>query len=144
MTQETPVKVFSLLAVALTSMAFLLAITISNASFSEAQPLPDVFGPTNAMAVLDNVSNSYSNLLYANFINPAAEQYAFYGDNLAFIAQNAGPQILQLAGLQGLGQAPAAARAQVAGAFTQLPSVQVESPDHGGFSVDTLYSIFIR
>ena len=77
MTEETPAKVLSLLGVALVSMSFMFAVTVSNASFTQVyNPMPDIFAPANVMAVLDNVSNSYSNFVYAQLVRPEAPGYA--------------------------------------------------------------------
>ncbi len=97
LTQETPAKVMSLLSLSLASMFFLFAVTLSNASFSQVQnPLPDPFAATNITRVLDVASNSYSNFLYANLINPTQAEYAFVAGNVAYVGQNAGYEIAEL------------------------------------------------
>jgi len=119
MTEETPVKVLSLLGVALVSMSFMFAVTVSNASFTQVyNPVPDIFAPAKVMAVLDNVSNSYSNFVYAQLVRPEAPEYAMAADNLAYIGQEAVPQISNYLGLDT--QKVYAIRPQVAGASTEV------------------------
>ncbi len=119
MTEETPAKVLSLLGVALVSMSFMFAITVSNASFTQVySPIPDTLGPAKVMAVLDKVSNSYSKFVYAQLIRPEAPGYALAADNLAFIGQGAGSQISNYLGLGT--QNVYTARPQVAGASTEV------------------------
>ena len=43
-------------------------------------PFPDVFAPTNVVAVLDNAASVYSRFVYENLINPAEQDYAYYAD----------------------------------------------------------------
>lgn len=120
LTHESPTKVMSLLGVSLASMFFLFMVTVSNASFQQAQVMPDPFSTTHVLAMVDNVSSGYSKFLNQNLITPASQDYAFVGDDVAFVADNAGPQIMQMTGLQNI-QAEAlalAAKPQVAGAST--------------------------
>jgi hypothetical protein len=138
LTQESPAKVMSLLAVSLTSMFFLFMVTVSNASFQQAQALPDPFSSTHVVAMLDSASNGYANFLNQNLIIPAHRDYGFVGDDVAFVAQNAGPQIMQLAGLQNLGSynVAFAQKPQVAGASTvNVQSQYYPSSSHGVFSL---------
>src|SRR6185503_17544755 len=89
LTQETPSKVMGLLAASVASLAFLFAVTISNASFHQVyEPVPDTFGPAKVMAVLDVVSNSYSGFLADNLLGPAQAQFAYVADNAEYIADN--------------------------------------------------------
>ena len=119
MTQETPAKVLSLLGVALVSMSFMFAVTLSNASFTQVyNPIPDIFSPAKVMAVLDNVSNSYSNFVYDQLVKPEAPGYALAADNLAFIGQGAGHQVSNYLGLGA--QNAHVLRQQVAGASTKV------------------------
>ncbi|MBI5530431.1 MAG: hypothetical protein HY918_02935 [Candidatus Doudnabacteria bacterium] len=138
MTQETPGKVFSLLGAAFASMFFLFAVTTSNASFEKMEvPFPDVFAPSQVVATLDSVANGYSNFVYANLINPAKQDYAFYADNVSFVAEEAGPSLLQIAGLQGL-SSPSIAHAengQVAGASDKIVYSKYYPSSGGVFSV---------
>jgi hypothetical protein len=128
MTHETPEKVLSLLGAALVSMAFLFAVTVSNASFTQVyNPPPDIFGPAKVMAVLDSVSNSYSNFVYAQFVRPEAPEYAMAWDNLAFVGQGAGSQIAGALGLGNVGSPVS----QVAGAST-VDVISKYYPSSGG------------
>lgn len=122
MTEETPGKVFSLLGVALTSMFFMFAVTQTTASFQKVEvPMPDPFAPQNVVAMLDNASYSYAEFLHQNLFVPAEAQYAFIADNVGFVADNAGPALASLAGLNGpVPSSLAAAQPQVAGASTQI------------------------
>jgi hypothetical protein len=131
MTEETPVKVLSLLGVALVSMAFTFAVTVSNASFAQVyNPIPQGPSPANIMAVLDKVSNSYSNFVYAQLVKPEAPEYAEASDNLAFVAQGAGSQISNFLGLGS--QDVYVARPQVAGASTEIVVSKYYPPSGGG------------
>jgi hypothetical protein len=103
MTQETPAKVFSLLGTALFSMAFLFAVTLSNASFTQVyNPLPNPLAPANVMAMVDNVSHDYAMFVQTDLVNPGQQSYAMAADNIAFIGQNAGPQLMSMTGISGL------------------------------------------
>jgi len=149
MTEESPVKVVSLLGVAMTSMFFLFAVSFSNANFrSTENPFPDPFSPASVMAVLDSVSNSYSNFVYDNLINPATAQMSMVSDNVAYIADNAGPQLMAMTGLSGIQQAQVAltqSSGQVAGAFTQVAANKYYSGEQSsGSGIDLLYSLLIR
>lgn len=130
MTQETPAKVLSLLGVALISMSFMFAVTISNSSFTQVyNPIPDTFGQTNAMSVLDNASNSYSKFVYNQLIRPEAPGYAMAIDNLVYIGHEAGSQISNYLGLGDLNDY--AKRQQVAGASTKVV-ISKYYPSSGG------------
>lgn len=139
LTQEGPVKIMGLLSFSLASMFLLFMVTVSSASFQQAQALPDPFSSSHVVAMLDSASNGYSNFLTQNLIAPAARDYGFVGDDVAFVADNAGPQILQLAGLQNLGQSNVAyaQKPQVAGASTQ----NVDSPYYPG-NPGGVFSVF--
>ena len=119
LTQESPAKVMSLLGGALASMFFLFMVTASGASFDNAQAMPDPFASQNVVAILDVTANSYNNFLQAYLIQPATEQYAFVGDDVAFIVDNAGPQIAQLTGFSNWSNKVALLEGQVAGASTK-------------------------
>ena len=106
----------SLLGIALVSLSFMFAVTISQASFTQVyNPIPDVFAPAKVMAALDNVSNSYSNFVYAQLVRPEAPEYAMAVDNLAFIRDQSGAQISGYLGFNA--QTAYAVRPQVAGAY---------------------------
>jgi hypothetical protein len=131
MTQETPIKVLSLLGVALVSMAFTFAVTVSNASFTQVyNPIPQGPSPANVMAVLDNVSNSYSNFVYAQLVRPEAPEYAMAADNVAFVAQGADSQISSFLGLGN--QNVYSDRPQVAGASTEVVVSKYYPSSSGG------------
>ena len=140
MTQETPGKVMALLGASLFSMLFLFGVSATNASFSQTETtLPDVFNPAPVMAVLDSVSNSYSNFAAENLIQPAQQSYAIGQYNLAYIMDEAGPTILAISGFDSLvNQEPTP---QVAGAYTQSNEPHAAST---GFNIDTLYSLLIE
>lgn len=141
MTEETPAKVMSLLGTALVSMAFTFAITVSQASFTKVyNPIPDTFAPQNVMAVLDNVSNSYSKAVYANLVEPEAPGYALAADNLAYIGHEAGSQLLSFVGLGDLAQVNQnlAVQPQVAGASTHMVTSKYYPASGGGPGIFSL------
>ncbi|MDE2311477.1 MAG: hypothetical protein KGJ93_00100 [Patescibacteria group bacterium] len=132
LTTESPGKVIGLLGAAMCSLVFLLAVTLSDASFSgQQQVLPDPFGPQQVMAVLDQASNSYSKLADAYFINPLMNSYSSMYQSaqsaVAFMRESdVDVRIVAMAGLSDLvWQEPTPmahpshlAPGQVAGAFT--------------------------
>lgn len=126
-----------LLGAALLSMSFLFAVTFSQASFSQVyQPLPDVFAPANVVASLDQVSHDYAIYVQKTFIARAQSDYALAADNIAFIAQEDGPQFAYMLGLSGSSQS--APQPQVAGASTQINYSPYYSTSNSGFSVDSI------
>jgi hypothetical protein len=140
-TEETPEKILGLLGVAFTSMFFLFAVTVSNASFERIEnPFPDVFAPTNVVAVLDTTASVYSEFVYTNLITPAQQDYAYYADTASYIGQEAGPSLLKIAGLQGLAntQVALAEQGQVAGASDSVAYSKYYP------SADGVFSIFYR
>lgn len=103
MTQETPVKVFSLLGVALTSMFFLFAVSVTNANFERTETvLPMAFEPSAVVAVIDQVAGSYDKFVTQNLLAPLSQDFAFVSENVGYVAQEAGPSVMKLTGLQGL------------------------------------------
>jgi len=121
MTEETPAKVMGLLGVSLFSMAFLFAISLTNASFQgteTALPSPfspdkvvailnhDPFGPEHILPGLDKVASAYSNFVHQNVTGPAQESFAFmdynFQQNYAWVMDNSDTQIVAMAGLQSL------------------------------------------
>lgn len=96
LTEETPAKVMSLLAVALTSLMFLFMVSASN--FGE-NTLPDPLTPPSVMSMLDNVSNRYVFAVQNGLITPTKISYAIGADNLAWIGNNAGSVILAKFGI---------------------------------------------
>lgn len=122
MTEETPTKVLSLLAVALSSMFLLFVVASSDGG---ARPVPDPFNPTNVMAVLDNVSAGYSGFLAQNLIEPVKADLTYYAETGDWIIDNADFAILEAVGLENLAQIKEPAP-QVAGAY--IESGAAEAP----------------
>ena len=139
MTQETPVKVLSLLGTAIASLFFLFAVTVSNASFEKMEtPFPDTFAPANVMAMLDTTANSYAKFVEVNLVKPGQQDYAFYADNISYLADEVGPVLLSVSGLQGLADAQVAAASapgQVAGASDQIVVSKYYPSSEGAFSI---------
>ena len=150
MTEETPGKVMGLLGTALATMAFLFMVTVSNASFQGTQvAVPDPFASQNVVAMLDNVSHSYSDFLAANLFRPFQGDVAMVQDNANWVIDNSDQQVVAMLGLQALanpyGPMPQAAQPTVAGAFTDTPSTSVVQSDQPqSFSIDSLYYMLIR
>jgi hypothetical protein len=137
MTQETPGKIFSLLGVAMFSLTLMFVVTVSDASFDKVyNPLPQIASPTQVVSALDFASNAYSKFIYANLINPAEQQYAFVSDNVGFVADNAGPQLMAMAGLEG--SSVHSAQPQVAGASTEIITSNLYPSSGGGFGLFSL------
>ena len=82
MTQETPGKVMSLLGAALFSMAFLVSVAYTNASFTQTEiAMPSPFDPGSVVSGIDQIASSYSNFLYANVIDSVSQDFALAGDS---------------------------------------------------------------
>ncbi|HVY67999.1 MAG TPA: hypothetical protein VHA30_03860 [Patescibacteria group bacterium] len=147
MTQETPAKVFSLLGVALSSLFFLFAVTVTNASFSQTEkPFPATFNPDRVMAFLDQTSNSYARFFHEDFVAPGVQSYAIMQDNVNYVIDEASPSILHYTGLSSLADVSNSvptAMPQVAGASVSK-ALGGNYGQTGTFSVDTLYSFLIR
>jgi len=110
---------------------------MGDASFDKVySPLPQVASPAQVMSMLDYASNGYSKFLYANLITPAQQEFAFVSDNVGFVAQNAGPRIMQMAGLEGTGSQ--AAQPQVAGASTRAVTSDLYPSSGGGLGLFSL------
>ncbi len=138
MTEETPAKVMSLLGVALVSMAFTFAITVSQASFTQIyNPIPDTLSPQNVMAFLDTTSNSFSNAVYKNLVEPEKPGFAMAVDNMSYIGQEVGPQLLSFVGLSGSAEGQVSAP-QVAGASTQIVESEYYPSSGGGLGLFSL------
>ena len=143
MTEESPAKVMGLLGVSLFSLAFLFAVSMTNASFSGTPvALPDFgpqgvvamissdpMGPQHVMPVVDEVASAYSNFVHQNLTGPVQESVAFaqanftFRDDFAWVIDNSDYAIVDMTGLQGLVPnlpSPQAhpAPGSVAGAFT--------------------------
>ncbi len=138
MTQETPLKVLLLTGTALFSLAFMFAVSATDASFSGTrQALPDPFASASVVAAVDQAAAGYSQFLTANFIEPVASQYSVYADNIAWISQ----EVSSPHAAQGLAAVPVnAAEGQVAGDFVN----KADQADNVGFGIDQLYSLLIR
>ena len=141
MTEETPVKVMSLMTAALTSMFFLFTVAFSTASFQGVQQaMPDPFAPAKVVAALDNVSNSYAMFVDKYLINPAQSEYAYISDNVNFVAENVSPSLMAFAGVQEssahMAMAPSG---QVAGESTQV----VESKLYPSQSTAGIFSVLL-
>jgi hypothetical protein len=147
MTKETPGQIMTLLGVAMVSMFMMFTVSATNASFTQVEnPFPDPFAPEKIVAMLDSVSNSYSQFLAANLFEPAKADLAFYNDNAQWVIDESADSVLGIVGLRELASVEyyqnldRAQRApQVAGAYTQS-----EYENGGGFSIDSLYSMLVR
>jgi hypothetical protein len=144
MMNETPAKVISLLGVALTSLAFLFAVTVTDANFSKVQvQFPDPFNPEKVMAVLDTAANSYSTFVAMNLVEPAKKDFAVAADNISWVSQNAKDGAVAMLGITqdqqpySSGVAQNGTTPQVAGAVTTRPYRK----DSGGFSINSLMAI---
>lgn len=140
--RETPEKVIGLLGAALFSMAFLLAVSASNASFERTEvSLPNPFSEQNVVAAIDNAASSYSKFAQVNFIEPLMADYKVYADNLAYAFRESG--VAYALGVERLASAEdnqiQSPQAQVAGAYTENKPYKA-----GGFGIDALYSILIQ
>jgi hypothetical protein len=134
LTEESPAKVMGLLGVALCSMAFMLGVSLTNASFEGTEiALADPFAPEKVVALVDNVAAGYSEFLAVNLIQPLSADYEIYADNLAWLFEESGMQYAL--GLENVNTDYVAQeqQGQVAGAYT---SNYQSSP--GAVSVDTL------
>ncbi len=99
--EETPGKVVGLLGATLFSLAFLFAVTASDASFMGTKThVADPFSPAKVMAVLDGVSNSYSNFLDTNLFQPSKNDFAMVSDNVTWLAMNASDGMKNSLGVQ--------------------------------------------
>lgn len=138
LTEETPGKVMGLLGAALFSLALMLGVSMSDMSFNKMySPIPDPFGPSSVISAFDHFSAGYSSLVNENFLQPLAQDYKVYADNLGFIAQESG--LAYFFGFDEGDTTPVyASRPQVAGARIVNEAVEV------GFSVNTLYDILIK
>ncbi len=139
LTEETPGKVMGLLGASLFSLALMLGVSLTNASFTGTQtPLVDPFSTQNVVAVVDQASASYSKLLTVNFIQPLTQQYGLYAENIQWLSEQSG--VTYALGLEGLNSqvASASLKPEVAGAYTE------KEQGGQGFGIDALYSLLIR
>lgn len=126
MTEETPVKVLSLLGAAVVSMFFMAAVSVSGVTWSgnSGAAIADPFSPNNVMAFVDQAAWVYSDAVDAFLVNPAVSDFAFIPENLGWIAENAELALAVAVGLQDpLPQvsAPQRVQGQVAGATIYVP-----------------------
>ena len=136
MTQETPGKIMGLMGVALFSLAFLFAVSSTDASFAGTKTaVYDPFSEQSILAALDSTAASYSNFLNANFVAPLMADYQVYGDNLSFAFKESG--LAYALGVEGLMQETHASEGQVAGAYIASP----EYASQGGMS--SVYSMIL-
>ena len=124
LTQESPAKVFSLMAVALSSMAFLLVVSFTNASFEGTrESFPDPFSPENVVSVLDNAASSYSQFVEVAFVEPFTSDLAMYKENLDWVIDQGDVAILKAVGLEKYALLDwSEHQPQVAGAFVSANS----------------------
>ena len=138
--RETPGKVVSLLTASLFSLAFMFAVSATDASFVGSKvALADPFAPEKVMAVIDSTASSYSQFLSANFLQPLASDYRVYGDNLAYVFKESGMAYALGIEKVAAGDGQTQSQPKVAGTFTQKTEYH-----SGGFGIDTLYSVLIR
>lgn len=140
LTKETPGKVFSLLAMALVSLSFMFAVSLTDASFAgTSMPLSDPFAPAKVVQVIDNAAFAYSKALSANFLQPLAADYRLYADNLAWAAKESGlTYFLGVENLNSNSQMAENHQGKVAGVSITT------SADSRGFNIDSLYEILIN
>jgi len=144
LTYESPAKVMSLVGVSLFSMAFLFSVASTDASFSGTYGhISDPFAVGNVVSVIDNASQSYSNFLAVNFIEPIAKDYKIYGENIAWISSQSG--LTAFLGLEGINNNPnrfaqgGTSSGEVAGAFTGS-----NLHKSSGLNVDDLYNVLVK
>lgn len=127
MTDETPVKVLSLVGAAVISMFFMAAVANSGVAWGENSgvAISDPFSPANVMAVVDQTANVYSDAVNGYFLTPVNSDFGFMPENLAWIKDNAELTLAVAVGLDDpLPQVTAAsgrAIGHVAGANTYNP-----------------------
>lgn len=91
LTVETPGKIMGLVGAAMFSLAFMLAVSVSDASFTQTySSISDPFSMENVVATIDNAAANYDKFLYANLFQPAEETYQVYADNISWVADNSG------------------------------------------------------
>lgn len=129
-TNESPEKVMGLLAVSLCSLAFLFAVTASNASFSGTEVrLPDPFNPANVVSMLDYTSNGYARFVATFLTQPAQHDYAYFVNSaqqdFAWVIDNGDQSIADLAGLGDLTVQPMSPVVHYAGHVAGASTVHV-------------------
>ncbi|PIR96614.1 MAG: hypothetical protein COT92_00120 [Candidatus Doudnabacteria bacterium CG10_big_fil_rev_8_21_14_0_10_42_18] len=142
LTDEAPGKVAGLIAASLFSLAFLFAVSASDAGFrGTSASLPNVFSPEKVVAVADTAVGFYSNFLTVNFIQPLVGDYRIYGENLAWLSRQSG--LTNFFGLEGTAQTSLAYQPAIAAGQGQVAGAQKFKSSGGGLSVDDLYSVLI-
>lgn len=117
LTDETPGKVMALVGTAMFSLAFMLSVSVSNASFTQTyEPVSDPFSMQNVVATIDNVAGSYSSFLATYLFEPAYETYAIHTQNLGWVMEESG--LAYALGFESSSEAPAISSGRVAGAST--------------------------
>lgn len=135
LTQETPAKVISLLGVAIFSLSFLFAVSVTDASFSGTRaPVYNPFSAENVMAVIDQTAASYSQFMDTNFIQPLMADYKVYGENLVFAFKESG--LAYALGVESLMDNPQVLQGQVAGAY-------IASPEYRQEGMSSVYSMIL-
>lgn len=134
--EDTPAKVLGFSFAAIFSMAFLFAVSASNASFQGSEySLPNPFAPGKVVSVIDRAAASYSGVL-ADFTQPARAALAVHVQEMKWIMDEAAEPLASALGLEGPAVPSKEAPSKVAGAFTIAGSSDA-------FSVDTLYEMLI-
>jgi len=150
MTEETPGKILGLLGASLASMAFLLMVTATNASFQGSPvSVPDPFGSQNVVAIIDSTAHGYSNFLSANLFQSIQNDIGVFAYNANWVIDNSDNSIVAMLGLQTLanpyGVTPVGTSPTVAGAYTSDPSATLASSETAeGFSLNSIYRMLIR
>jgi len=135
LTQETPGKVMGLMGVALFSLAFLFAVSATDASFSgTTAPVYNPFSTENIVSVLDETAASYTQFMEKNFIQPLMADYSVYGENLSFLFKESG--LAYALGVEGLTLETHASEGQVAGAY-------IASPEYRAEGMSSVYSMIL-
>lgn len=137
LTRETPGKVFSLLGVALFSLAFLFTVSSTDASFAGTKAqVYNPFSTENVVAVIDQAAASYSQFLSANFIQPLMADYSVYGENLAFAFKESG--MAYAFGVEGLMD-----KTQAAPAEGQVAGAHIVNPEYRQEGMSSVYSMIL-
>lgn len=142
LTQESHGKVFGLLGIAMFSMAFMFGVSVTDASFGgTAVAVHDAFGTEQIMAQVDVASNSYSNFLAANLINPLQENYSVMADNTSWVLSNSKEELASMMGVDLSGMKKSVASNSASGKVAGASTSQYAS---GGFNIDSLYSFLVQ
>ncbi|MBL8029848.1 MAG: hypothetical protein JNN11_01225 [Candidatus Doudnabacteria bacterium] len=135
---ETPGKVFGLLGAAMFSLAFMVAVSMSDASFSQTYTqLSDPFSMENVVAAIDNGAVNYSKFVQATIVEPAEETYAVYASNISWLAEESG--MAYALGFEDSALETPSYTGRVAGASIQSSQYKEE----GGL-MDSIYKLLIE